>query len=164
MTQGKDELYFVEGFSVPETPAAGEQPQPWKTTHIVGAKHPRVDAYERVSGSAIYPSDVTLPNMIYGVLLGCPYPNAKIKSIDISQAQRAPGVHAVIAGSTPHANIDWSYRGQGKTKLFDPHCRYEGDAVAAVAADTPFQAWDAARAIKVEYEVLPFVVDQRTAL
>jgi len=164
MTQEKDELYFVEGFSVPETPAAGEQPQPWKTTHIVGSKRPRVDAYERVSGSAIYPSDVTLPNMIYGVVLGCPYPNAKIKSVDISQAEKGPGVYAVIAGSTPHANIDWSYRGQGKTKLFDPHCRYEGDAVAAVAADTPYHAWDAAQAIKVEYEVLPFVVDQRTAL
>jgi CO/xanthine dehydrogenase Mo-binding subunit len=164
MTEGKDELYFVEGFSVPETPAAGEQPRPWKTTHIVGSKRPRVDAHDQVSGSAIYPSDVTLPNMIYGVVLGCPYPNAKIKSVDISQAEGKPGVYAVITGSTPRANIDWSYRGQGKTKLFDPHCRYEGDAVAAVAADTPYRAWDAAQAIKVEYEILPFVSDQRTAL
>ena len=101
MTQEKDELYFVEGFSVPETPAAGEQPQPWKTTHIVGSKRPRVDAYERVSGSAIYPSDVTLPNMIYGVVLGCPYPNAKIKSVDISQAQRAPGRICRYSGINP---------------------------------------------------------------
>jgi len=164
MTEEKDELYFMEGYSVPESPAVGEQPQPWKTTHVVGSKLPRVDAYERVSGSAVYPSDVILPNMIYGVVLGCPYPNAKIKSVDISEAQRGQGVYAVIAGSTPRANIDWSYRGQVKSKLFDPHCRYEGDAVAAVAADTPYHAWDAARAIKVEYEILPFVVDQRTAL
>lgn len=164
MTQEKDELYFEEGFAVPETPPAGEQPQPWKSTHIVGSKQPRVDAYERVSGSATYPSDVILPNMIYGLVLGCPHPNAKIKSVDISQAQKQPGVYAVISGSSPYANIDWSYRGQGKSKLFDPHCRYEGDAVAAVAADTPYHAMDAARLIKVEYEVLPFVADQRTAL
>jgi len=160
----QEELYFLEGFSVPETPAVGEDLKPWKTTKIVGSKLPRIDAYERVSGSAIYPSDVNLPNMIYGVVLGCPYPNAKVKAVDISHALKMPGVRAVITGSTPRANIDWNYRGQGKTKLFDPHCRYEGDAVAAVAAETPYRAWDAARTIKAEYEILPFVSDQRTAL
>ena len=38
------------------------------------------------------------------------------------------------------------------SRLFDPHCRYEGEEVAAVAAETPQQAWDAVRAIQVEYE------------
>ena len=47
-----------------------------------------------------------------------------------------------------------------QSKLFDPHCRYQGDEVAAVAAQTPYQAWDAVKAIKVEYEVLPFVMDE----
>jgi xanthine dehydrogenase YagR molybdenum-binding subunit len=54
--------------------------------------------------------------------------------------------------------------GKGKAKLFDPHCRYEGDAVAGICAETPYQAWDAARAVKVDYEVLPFVSDEREAL
>ena len=49
-------------------------------------------------------------------------------------------------------------------KLFDPLCRYEGEPVAAVAAATPYQAWDAVRAIKAEYDRLPFVVDERKAL
>ncbi|HSW40850.1 MAG TPA: xanthine dehydrogenase family protein molybdopterin-binding subunit, partial [Acidobacteriota bacterium] len=45
-----------------------------------------------------------------------------------------------------------------------PHCRFEGEEVAAVAAQTPYQAWDAVRAIEVEYDVLPFVIDQDRAL
>ncbi len=49
-------------------------------------------------------------------------------------------------------------------KLFDPLCRYEGEPVAAVAAATPYQAWDAVRAIKAQYDRLPFVVDERKAL
>jgi xanthine dehydrogenase YagR molybdenum-binding subunit len=164
MSQDQPDAYFLEGFAVPETPPAGQEPKPWTTTRIVGKPIPRVDAYERVSGAAVYPSDVLLPNMLYGAVLRCPFPNAMVKEVDISKAQGMPGVYAVISGSTPRANIDWSYRGKGKTKLFDPHCRFEGDAVAAVAADTPYRAWDAARAIKVQYEVLPFVVDQRKAL
>lgn len=164
MSQAQKDDYFLEGFTVPETPPAGQEPKPWTTTQVVGKPLPRVDAYERVSGSAIYPSDVNLPNMLYGVVLRCPFPNAKVKEVDISKAQGMTGVSAIITGSTPRANIEWSYRGFGKTKLFDPHCRFEGDAVAAVAADTPYHAWDAARAIKVQYEILSFVVDQRKAL
>ena len=50
------------------------------------------------------------------------------------------------------------------SRLFDPHCRYEGEEVAAVAAESPQQAWDAVRAIQVEYETLPFVIDMEEAL
>ena len=51
-----------------------------------------------------------------------------------------------------------------KSKLFDPRCRFEGEAIAAVAAETSYQAWDALRAIKVEYDVLPALVDERKSL
>jgi xanthine dehydrogenase YagR molybdenum-binding subunit len=51
-----------------------------------------------------------------------------------------------------------------KTKLFDPLCRFEGEIVAAVAAETPYQAWDAVHAIRATYDVLPFVSDERTSL
>ncbi len=50
------------------------------------------------------------------------------------------------------------------SRLFDPHCRYEGEEVAAVAAETQQQAWDAVRAIQVEYETLPFVTGMEEAL
>jgi CO/xanthine dehydrogenase Mo-binding subunit len=156
-------------FPVPDTPRPGEAPKPWGKTRYVGKPLPRVDAYERVSGSAVFPSDVRLPNMIYGAILGCPDPNALVKRLDTSKAEKMPGVRAVIGGSTPEANLKWPYRQWRPPKeissmIFDPHCRFEGDAVAAVAAETPYQARDALRAIIVEYEVLPFVVDEQKAL
>ena len=135
----------------------GQPLQPWKETAIVGKPLPRVDGYERVSGAAVYPSDTSLPDMIYGAILRCPH----------AQAEKMPGVRAVITGKTPGAGVDWPYTTPVmtvRTKLFDSHCRHEGEEVAAVAAETPYQAWDAVKAIKVEYEVLPFVVDHKKAL
>ena len=62
-------------------------------------------------------------------------------------------------------NIPWfGGRGGFASRLFDPHCRYDGDEVAAVAADTVYQAWDAVRAIKVDYDVLPNAVTIDEAL
>ncbi len=158
------DIYYVEGIPVPETPLPGKEPPPWKETRVVGKPLPRVDAYERVSGSAVYPSDVHLPNMLHGAILGCPHPHARIRRVDTSVAARMPGVRAVISGATPEADLLWKKDPAGDTRLFDPTCRYEGDAVAAVAAETPYQAWDAVRAITVDYEVLPFVADERKAL
>ena len=167
MTDQDKDLYYVEGLPIPETPQPGERPTPWKDTRVIGTAVPRVDAYERVSGSAVYPSDVSLPNMIYGAILRCPHPHARVKKIDVSKAQSMPGVHAVISGQTPAADLPWTYSSWGikrKSKLFDPHCRFEGETVAAVAAETPYLAWDAVRTIEVAYEVLPVVSDERAAL
>jgi xanthine dehydrogenase YagR molybdenum-binding subunit len=125
---------------------------------------PRVDAYERVSGAALYPSDIVLPDMLYGAILRCPHPHALVKKVDPEEALRMPGVQAVVTGSSPGAKLTWPYSPEVFTLLFEPHCRFEGEAVAAVAAETPYQAWDAVRAIRVEYEVLPFVVDERRSM
>jgi xanthine dehydrogenase YagR molybdenum-binding subunit len=83
-----------------------------------------------------------------------------VKSIDVSAAEKMPGVYAVITDKTPGANIAW----YGGSRLFDPHCRFEGEEVATVAAETPYQAWDAVRAIKVEYEVLPVASTEEEAV
>jgi CO/xanthine dehydrogenase Mo-binding subunit len=141
-----------------------ENPKPWKKTEVIGKSMPRVDAYERVSGSAIYPSDTFLPDMLYGAILRCPHAHAKILEIDAREAEKMPGVRAVIKDGTNGAGVEWTYARGSKSKLFDPHCRHEGEEVAAVAAETPYQAWDAVKAIKVKYEILPFVVDERKAL
>lgn len=141
--------------------------KPWKETSVVGKPLPRVDGYERVSGAAVYPSDNVLPDMIYGAVLRCPHAHALVKRIDTREAEKMPGVRAVITGKTAGAGVDWPYATPAKTvktKLFEPHCRHEGEEVAAVAAETPYQAWDAVKAIKVEYEVLPFVADHKKAL
>ncbi|MEN6487054.1 MAG: xanthine dehydrogenase family protein molybdopterin-binding subunit [Syntrophobacteraceae bacterium] len=169
MKQNPEKEKDAKSLPVPDAPRPGEAPGPWGKTRYVGKVLPRVDGYERVSGSAVYPSDVRLPNMLYGAILGCPHPNARIGRLDTADAEKMPGVRALISGAGRGAGVDWPYR-QGRpareiiAKLFDPQCRFEGDAVAAVAADTPFQAWDALRAIAVEYELLPFVSDERDAL
>ena len=167
MTDQEKSLYYVEALPVPETPRPGENPAPWKDTRIIGKPVPRVDAYERVSGSAVYPSDVSLPNMLYGAILRCPHAHARVKKIETGKAKSMPGVHAVISDQSPEADLPWSYSSAGntkKSKLFDPLCRFEGETVAAVAAETSYLAWDAVRAIAVDYEVLPAVSDERTAL
>lgn len=164
---GEEHYYVEDQPDFPQAPDEGATgiPEPWgQTTHVVGKRRPRVDAYERVSGAAEYSSDVVLPGMVYGAILGCPYPNARIRSVDISKAESMPGVHAVISRNTPDANLDWPYSKKQTGKLFYDHCRFEGDAVAAVAADSPYQAFDALRAIRVDYEELPFVSDELQAL
>jgi xanthine dehydrogenase YagR molybdenum-binding subunit len=123
-----------------------------------------VDGYDRVSGLALYPSDIILPNMLYAALLGCPHPHARVEKIDTSAAEKMPGVRAVITGSSPEADLSWIYSADMKTKLFDPLCRFEGEAIAAVAAETNYQAWDGVRAIKVAYTLLPFLADELRAL
>jgi CO/xanthine dehydrogenase Mo-binding subunit len=157
-------LYYVQGLSVPETPKPSQEPKPWKETEVIGKPMPRVDAYERVSGSAVFPSDTSLPDMLYGAVLRCPHPHARVKGVETGDAEKMPGVRAVITGKTSGAGVDWPYLGGKKTKLFDAICRHEGEEVAAVAAETPYQAWDALKKIRVNYEVLPFVADERKAL
>jgi xanthine dehydrogenase YagR molybdenum-binding subunit len=157
-------VYYTQGLPVPETPAPGKAPAFWEKTDIVGKRIPRVDGYERVSGTAVYPSDMKLPRMIYGAVLRCPHPHAKVKSVDSGRARTMPGVRAVITGEDPAAKgLKWSYGGY-TGPFFDRHCRFEGEVVAAVAADTHYQAWDAIQAISVDYEVLPHVSEHSRAL
>ncbi len=164
MREEKERLYYVQNIPLPGTPKPIHTPSAWKKTKVIGKRLPRVDAYERVSGSAVYPSDTSLPDMLYGAILRCPHAHARVLSIDTREAEKMPGVRVVITGNTPGANVDWSYLREFKTKLFSPVCRHDGEEVAAVAAETPYQAWDALKVIKVKYETLPFVVDEQKAL
>ena len=148
----------------PQSQQPQEKIQPWGETRIVGKALPRVDAYDRVSGAGQYTYDMILPDMLYGAILRSPHAHAMVKSVDTSAAEKLPGVVTVLTGKSPGADIPWYGGRPAQSKLFDPHCRYEGDEVAAVAAQTPYQAWDAIKAIKVVYEELPFVVDEASAL
>ena len=159
-----DNIYYDPEHPLPKTPKRGENVQAWENTNVVGDSRPRVDGFDRATGTAVYPSDVALPGMLHGAILGCPHANARVKSVDTSQAEKMPGVHAIISKNSKNANPDWPYSKKQTGKLFEEHCRFEGDAVAAVAADTPYHAFDALRAIKVEYEVLPHVSDYEKAL
>ncbi|MGW8194568.1 MAG: xanthine dehydrogenase family protein molybdopterin-binding subunit [Desulforhopalus sp.] len=159
----RDEIYYREGIPVPETPMENGKPTFWEKTDIVGKPIGRIDGYERVSGTARYPSDILLPGMLYGAVLRCPHPHARVKSIDTSEAEKLEGVRGILTGESQAVkNLTWKYRKE-TVPLIDPHCRFEGEVVAAVAADTWYQASDAVKAIKVEYEVLPYVVDHERA-
>ncbi len=141
------------------------RPAPWGETTVVGKPRPRVDGYERVSGSAVYAMDVTFPDMLHAAIVRSPHAHARVKKVDTSKAERMPGVRAVLTGESPGAKLPWYFGEKGPTSLlFDSHCRYEGEEVAAVAAETPQLAHDAARAVAVDYEELPFVVDYEEAL
>jgi CO/xanthine dehydrogenase Mo-binding subunit len=155
--------YYTEGIDLPETEVSTNLP-PWGETTVVGQPRPRVDAYERVSGTAVYPADITMPGMLYGAILRCPHPHAMVTAVDVTRAQVMPGVRAVLTAFTPPDRVTQPYADLIRTQLFDPHCRFQGEAVAAVAAETPYQARDALQAIAVQYDVQPFVADERRAL
>jgi CO/xanthine dehydrogenase Mo-binding subunit len=134
--------------------------KPDKKLKIVGTPVSRVDGYDKVSGTAQYTFDVSLPNMAFAKTLRCPHPHARIKSIDLTKALKVPGVLAIITHeNTP--KIPWYYN---TSYLFDPHLRYLGDEVACAAADTEEIAAEALKLINVEYEILPFVTDAKKAM
>ncbi len=116
---------------------------------VLGTSVKRLDAPEKVTGRAKYTFDIKRPGMLYGRIVRSPHPHARIVSIDLSAAQRAPGVKAAIVWRDP-ANAERST------------VMYQGDEIAAVAADSEERAIDAARLVKVEYDVLPHItlVDQ----
>ena len=164
MKKDDKELYFAQNIPMPETPLPAGGVKPWQQTKVVGKPLQRVDAYERVSGNAVYPSDVVLSDMLYTAILRCPHPSAVVKNVDTKEAEKMTGVRAVLSNANKEADVQWPWSPDVKTRLFHPECRFEGEVVAAVAAETLYQAWDAVRAIKVKYEVLPFVSDERRAL
>lgn len=125
---------------------------PGAALDVVGQRHPRLEAFAKVTGRARYSSDVRLPRQLAATVLRSPHPHARVIAIDTSAAEALPGVHAVIhAGNVPE--IGW-YDG---SFVFDRTVRLVGDEVAAIAAESEEIAQDAARRIRVTYEPLPYV-------
>ena len=127
---------------------------------VVGKRVPRVDALSKVTGSAIYSGDISLPGMLHAKIARSPYAHALIKRIDISKALALDGVKAVItADDIP------GYKNRSPLLLVEmPHLAqdkvtYESQPVAVVAAISKDIAEKAVGLIKVEYEELPPVLD-----
>ena len=127
----------------------------------VGRRVPRVDAVEKVTGSALYGSDVALPGMLHGAVLRSPHAHARLVAIDTSRAQGAPGVRAIVTGRDFPFTFGASI--QDQPFLAIDRVRFVGEPVVAVAADTELQAQEALDLVTVEYEELPAVLDARRA-
>jgi len=135
---------------------------------IVGKVTPRKDGVARVTGREQYTVDIDLPRMLHGRVVGSPYAHARILSIDTSAAE-ALGAVVLTFKDIPQiryneriVTVPWKLH---KDKyILAEKVRRLGEPVAAVAAETEELAEKAARAIKVEYEPLPVVIDPIEAM
>ena len=136
----------------------------------VGMGVRKKDAMALTTGKPVYVADIAPEDCLVVKLLRSPHANAMIEEIDVSRAQRVPGVACVL-----------TYRDVPKTRftlagqtypefspydrlILDRHLRCVGDPVAIVAAETEKQALAAMRLIRVRYQVLPAVLDAQEAL
>src|SRR5512135_1923961 len=95
----------------------------------VGAPLPKVDAYAKVTGRALYADDIMLPRILYGRLLRSPHPHARIVSIDTGRALELPGVLAVITGEDLPQRFGILPSSQDEYALALDKVRYVGDPV-----------------------------------
>jgi xanthine dehydrogenase YagR molybdenum-binding subunit len=144
---------------IDEPPPLGEN----ATLKSIGKPLPRLDAVQKVTGSARYTFDIQLPGMLWGRHVVSPWPHARVKSVDISAAERQPGVRAVhvLERVLQTAQLRDPEAEQGNRY---PIVRYAGQPIAAVAAETPRAAEQAAKLVRVEYEILPHVTSLEAAM
>lgn len=141
---------------------------------IIGQSVTRVDAPDKVTGRAKYTDDIADKSALIAKVLHSTIAHGYVKSIDISEAERIKGVVKIVTCFDvpnipfPTAGHPWStdphHQDVADRLLLNRHVRYYGDDVAAVVARDEVSAAQAIRAIKVEYEELPFVLDPIKAM
>ncbi|MDQ1418755.1 MAG: aerobic carbon-monoxide dehydrogenase large subunit [Acidimicrobiaceae bacterium] len=149
---------------------------------MVGASVRPREAPEMLRGETDYIADVTLPGMVHAAILRSPHGHATINGIDTSAAAAMPGVIGVFTAADlgfvmplpviwvpTDVESHWPPHPSGmvpggQSLLATDRVRFVGDQVAVVVAETVQQANDALQAIRVDYEVLPAVVDAEEAL
>ena len=129
------------------------------TLSAVGKDVTRTDLRDKLTGEAKYSADLKLPGMLHGLVLRSPHPHAEITGIDAERAKQLPGVFAVVTPfDAPQGRLAYD------VAVLDTRVRFVGDEVAAVAAvdlDTARRALDL---IRIDYQVLPFVLEPEEAL
>jgi CO/xanthine dehydrogenase Mo-binding subunit len=139
----------------------------------VGTRPIRPDGVPKVTGTALYGSDFSMPGMLVGRILRSPHAHARIRSIDTSKAAAHPGVKAVVTcADFPEQKFDYvgpervaqNFWHMTRNIMAREKVLYEGHAVAAVAAASKTIADEALSLIVVDYEVLPHVIDVDEAM
>lgn len=110
---------------------------------LIGKSIQRIDGVEKASGFAKYTNDINPPGTLFCKLLVCKHGKARIKKLNVEAAKKVPGVHGV-----------YLFKNEGDT------CNWDGDIVAAVAAERSQVAQDGVRAIEVVFEELKHFVDE----
>lgn len=135
----------------------------------IGQSLQRSDVPNHVTGRTAFFADRTFPNLLYLKMVRSPHHHARIKGIDLSEAEKNPGVVRILTAKDVPQNLytililiqvgppDEHVLAEGKV-------RWKGEAVVAVLADSERAANEAAAKVKVDYEVLPAVFDMLEAL
>ena len=130
-------------------------------TRLVGKRVPRVEDPARLTGQALYASDVHLPGMLHTAILRSPHAHAVIEDIDTSAAEALPGVRAVLTyKNAPTKTIG----GPPDRFVLQREVHFAGEEVAAVAAEDIHTAREALALIKITYRVLPSIIDMKEAI
>src|SRR5262245_16086212 len=125
------------------------------STSIETNGHRRLDGLPKIRGEAIYTADLSRPGMLHAKIVRSPLPHAVIKRIDTDAAEKLPGVVAVLTrDDLKNLNLYYGPLIKDQTILALDKVRYEGDPVAAVAAETAEIAGQALELIQVNYEEL----------
>ena len=140
----------------------------------IGQSVKRVDALDKVTGRAKYTDDLADKGALVAKILHATIAHGQVKSMDVSAAQAIPGVVKVVTCfdvppyKFPTAGHPWStdpgHQDVADRLLLTKHIRFYGDDIAAVVAEDEVAAQQALRAIKVEYETFPFVLDVQEAM
>src|SRR6266581_6334869 len=136
-----------------------------KKYKIVGTSPVKHDGIDKVTGRAKFGADLYLPGMLVGKILRSPHPHARIKSIDISAAEKLPGVKAIVTRDDfPEIKAGTPDGDMTRNAMAREKALYDGHPVAAVAATSESIAKAALKLIKVDYEILPHVIDPVEAM
>ncbi len=129
----------------------------------LGQSFQRIDARAKVTGEALYPGDIDMPGQLWMKVLFANRPHARIKKIDTSRAEQAPGVVRVFTARDVPVN-EYGLIVFDNPVLCANEVKWIGDKVALVVAETEKQAEHARDLIHVEYEDLPVLTDPREAM
>lgn len=132
--------------------------QPYAVTTVVGKPTPRIDAYDKVTGRTVYPTDIRLPNMAHARFVRSSRTHARIVSVDVTPAEAVPGFLAVVLPAELAGCSLKDVLGRGLPILTEEP-KYFGEEILAVCAETEDAAREAARRVRVEYEDLPHAMD-----
>lgn len=164
------ETYYIDPDGTPPSKRKKSFTKPQKNLKVVGKPAGKVDGYALAKGKPVFADDIELPGMLHAALLMSPHAHARILDIDCSKALSLPGVKAVLTYKDLERVLyatggqSWPNPMPWDQVSLDNKVRYVGDRVAFVAAESMDIARKAIELIKVDYEVLPFVLDPVDAM